>query len=128
MIIKINFDSETPIYMQIKNEIIKGIAKKEIEIGEELPSVRGLAEDIEVNMHTVNKAYSLLRDEGYIKMDRRKGAVVDLNLEKSKEIFESTIREELNVKIAECINRNITKEEIKNYIEEIYKELKGENK
>lgn len=128
MIIKINFDSETPIYMQIKNEIIKGIAKKEIEIGEELPSVRGLAEDIEVNMHTVNKAYSLLRDEGYIKMDRRKGAVVDLNLEKSKETFESSIREELNVKIAECINRNISKEEIKDYIDEIYKELKGENK
>lgn len=128
MIIKINFDSEIPIYLQIKNEIIKGIAKKEIEIGEELPSVRGLAEDIEVNMHTVNKAYSLLRDEGYIKMDRRKGAVVDLNLEKSKETFESSIREDLNVKIAECINRNITKEEIKNYIEEIYKELKGENK
>lgn len=128
MIIKINFDSETPIYMQIKNEIIKGIAKKEIEVGEELPSVRGLAEDIEVNMHTVNKAYSLLRDEGYIKMDRRKGAVVDLNLEKSNEIFKNNIREDLNVKIAECINRNITKEEIKNYIEEIYKELKGENK
>lgn len=114
--------------MQIKNEIIKGIAKKEIEVGEELPSVRGLAEDIEVNMHTVNKAYSLLRDEGYIKMDRRKGAVVDLNLEKSNEIFKNNIREDLNVKIAECINRNITKEEIKNYIEEIYKELKGENK
>ena len=128
MIIKINFDSETPIYMQIKNEIIKGIAKKEIELGEELPSVRGLAEDIEVNMHTVNKAYSLLRDEGYIKMDRRKGAVVDLNLEKSNEIFKNNIREDLNVKIAECINRNISKEEIKEYIEEIYKELKGENK
>lgn len=128
MIIKINFDSETPIYMQIRNEIIKGIAKKEIEEGEALPSVRGLAEDIEVNMHTVNKAYSLLRDEGYIKMDRRKGAVIDLNLEKSKQIFETNIKEDLNVRLAECINRNISKEEIKSYIEEIYKELKGENK
>lgn len=128
MIIKINFDSEIPIYIQIKNEIIKGIAKKEIEIGEELPSVRGLAEDIEVNMHTVNKAYSLLRDEGYIKMDRRKGAVVDLNLEKSKEIFKNSIIEDLKINIAECINRNITKQEIESYIEEIYKEFKGGNK
>ncbi|WP_300381396.1 GntR family transcriptional regulator [Clostridium sp.] len=128
MIIKINFDSEIPIYMQIKNEIIKGIAKKEIEIGQELPSVRGLAEDIEVNMHTVNKAYSLLKDEGYIKIDRRKGAMVDLNLDKSNEVFKNSIRDDLRINIAECINRNITKDDIEEYIKEIYNELKGGSK
>ena len=87
MILRIDFDSETPIYVQIKNQVIEGIAKSEIEIGEELPSVRALAEDIGVNMHTVNKAYNMLKDEGYIKIDRRKGAVVSLNLNQSIEKF-----------------------------------------
>ena len=66
MILKIDFDSDIPIYVQIKNQIIEGIAKGEIDKGEELPSVRALAEDIGINMHTVNKAYNMLKDEGYI--------------------------------------------------------------
>ena len=81
MILKIDFDSDMPIYVQIKNQIIEGIAKGEIDKGEELPSVRALAEDIGINMHTVNKAYNMLKDEGYIKIDRRKGAIVALNLD-----------------------------------------------
>ncbi len=62
MILKIDFDSDIPIYVQIKNQVVEGIARGELEEGEELPSVRGLADDIGVNMHTVNKAYSLLKD------------------------------------------------------------------
>ena len=42
--------------------------------GEQLPSVRQLAEDIGINMHTVNKAYTVLKQEGYVKVDRRKGS------------------------------------------------------
>ena len=95
MILRIDFDSETPIYVQIKNQVIEGIAKSELEIGEELPSVRALAEDIGVNMHTVNKAYNMLKDEGYIKIDRRKGAVVSLNLNQSIEKFREDLDENL---------------------------------
>ena len=80
VILRIDFDSEVPIYIQIKNQVIEGIAKGEIEKDEELPSVRSLAEDIGVNMHTVNKAYNILKEEGYIRIDRRKGAIVSLNL------------------------------------------------
>ncbi|MBS5951853.1 MAG: GntR family transcriptional regulator, partial [Clostridium sp.] len=95
MILRINFDSEIPIYIQIKNQVIEGIAKGEIDKNEELPSVRSLAEDIGVNMHTVNKAYSILKDEGYIKIYRRKGAIVDLNLSQSMEGF----KEEVNTNL-----------------------------
>ena len=73
--------------MQIKNQVIEGIARGEVEIGEELPSVRSLAEDIGVNMHTVNKSYNMLKEEGYIKIDRRRGAIVSLNLDLSAEKF-----------------------------------------
>lgn len=120
MILRIDFDSETPIYVQIKNQVIEGIAKSEIEIGEELPSVRALAEDIGVNMHTVNKAYNMLKDEGYIKIDRRKGAVVSLNLNQSMEKFKEDLNENLYFYMAQCFNRNINKEEIKEFIDKIF--------
>jgi GntR family transcriptional regulator len=120
VILRIDFDSETPIYVQIKNQVIEGIAKSEIEIGEELPSVRALAEDIGVNMHTVNKAYNMLKDEGYIKIDRRKGAVVSLNLNQSIEKFREDLDENLYFYMAQCFNRNISKDEIKLYIDKVF--------
>lgn len=76
MILKLDMSSEIPIYMQIRNQIVLGIGQGQLRAGEGLPTVRQLAEDIGVNTMTVNKAYSLLKGEGYIEIDRRKGAVV----------------------------------------------------
>ncbi|MDZ7542762.1 GntR family transcriptional regulator [Clostridium sp. MB05] len=120
MILRIDFDSEVPIYIQIKNQVIEGIARGEIEIDEELPSVRALAEDIGVNMHTVNKAYTMLKEEGYIKIDRRKGAVVSLSLEQSMERFKEDLNDNLYYYMAQCFNRGISKDEIKDYIDEVF--------
>ena len=120
MLLKIDFDSDIPIYNQIRTEIIKGIANGEIEEGEILPSVRGLASDIEVNMHTVNKTYNILKDEGYIKIDRRKGAFISLNLDESNNKFRKSFESELEYYIAECCNRGIAKEEVNKIIEEKY--------
>ena len=61
MVIKIDFQSEEALYMQLRNQIILGIATSVIQEGDSLPSVRQLAGDIGINMHTVNKAYSLFR-------------------------------------------------------------------
>lgn len=127
MILKIDFDSEIPIYMQIKNQIIEGIAKGEIEEDEELPSVRVLAEDIGINMHTVNKAYNILKDEGYIKIDRRKGAIVSLNLNTSKEKFYDELKRNLYFYMAECFNRNINKEEIKDFVDKSFLEFNNKD-
>ena len=76
MIIKINMKSETPIYLQLRNEIVKGIGKGEFEIGESLPTVRQMAAELGVNTMTVSKAYQLLKSEGFIVTDRRKGTIV----------------------------------------------------
>lgn len=126
MILKLDFDSEVPIYLQIKNQIIIGIANKELEEGDELPSVRALAEDIGVNMHTVNKSYGLLKDEGYIKVDRRKGAIISLDLDKGNQIFNNKLEEDMTIYIAECINRGISLEELKGKIEKIFNEYRKE--
>ena len=125
MILKIDFDSEIPIYLQIKNQVIDGIARGQLEDGEELPSVRGLAEDIGVNMHTVNKAYSILKDDGYLKIDRRKGAFISLDLRNSQEKFEEEFKYNLSYYMAECYNRGIDKELIKEEVEKLFRQFQG---
>ena len=61
MLIEIDFNSDEAIYVQLCNQIIMGIATDQLKIGETLPSVRQLADTVGINMHTVNKAYSVLR-------------------------------------------------------------------
>ena len=128
MILKIDFDSEIPIYIQIKNQVIEGIAKGAIENGEELPSVRGLAEDIGVNMHTVNKAYTLLKDDGYLKIDRRKGAFISVDLKSSMDKFKEEFNYNLEYYMAECFNRGIEVNEIKGEIDRIFGQFNLEDK
>ncbi|OZG59687.1 MULTISPECIES: GntR family transcriptional regulator [Bifidobacterium] len=76
MIIEVDQRSDVPIYEQLHLQIIAAIANDELVPGDQLPSVRSLAVDLGINLHTVNKAYALLRDEGYIVMRRGSGALV----------------------------------------------------
>ena len=76
MIIKINMQSEIPIYLQLRNEIVKGIGRGEFEPGESLPTVRQMATDLGINTMTVSKAYQLLKTEGFLETDRRKGTTI----------------------------------------------------
>ena len=76
MVLKIDMSGEIPIYIQLRNEIVKGIGRGELSPGENLPTVRQLASELGVNTMTVSKAYQLLKSEGFIETDRRKGAVV----------------------------------------------------
>lgn len=121
MLLSIDLESEEAIYLQIRNEVIKGIAKGEIEEGDELPSVRALAEELGVNMHTVNKSYALLKEDGYLRMDRRKGAVIAFYLEETKGRFLRDVNKEMELLVGECINRGISMEELFNQISTIHK-------
>lgn len=123
MLLNINFESDIPIYIQLKNEIIMGIAKKQIENGESLPSVRQLAEDIGINMHTVNKAYNMLKAEGFISMDRRKGAVVNTSGIIMDEKCIQEMVDGIRPYMAEAYCRGMTKEEFLKIAEEIYEDI-----
>ena len=70
--IQIDFNSDEALYIQLRNQIILGIATSRLQEGDTLPSVRQMAETIGINMHTVNKAYSVLRQEGLLCIDRRR--------------------------------------------------------
>ncbi len=76
MIVSIDYESDTPLYTQLYDEIVRGIASGRLESGESLPSVRSLAGDLGINLHTVNKTYQLLKQEGFVHIHRQKGAVV----------------------------------------------------
>lgn len=88
MILKIDFESEEALYVQLCNQIIRGIATETLHEGDSLPSVRQLADEIGINMHTVNKAYSVLKQEGFLRLDRRRGAVIALDMDKLRAMDE----------------------------------------
>lgn len=122
MIVRIDFNSSEAIYMQLRNQIIIGIAQDQIRDGESLPSVRQLADELGVNMHTVNKAYALLRNDGYLKLDRRKGAVVCVSLETRPRHLE-TINIDMRMMVAEAICKDISLSEMHQIITDMYKEF-----
>lgn len=76
MIIILQDGSDVPVFKQIRNQIVMGISDGRLKPGEKLPTVRALAEEIGINSMTVNKAYQLLKQEGYIMTDRRNGVRV----------------------------------------------------
>ena len=120
MVIEIDFQSDEALYTQLMNQIIMGIATSRLQEGDPLPSVRQLADTIGINMHTVNKAYSLLRQEGFVSIDRRKGAVICLDVDKLRAMEE--LKQNLRVALARGCCYNVTREEVHSLIDEILDE------
>lgn len=120
MVIEIDFNSDEAIYVQLMNQIIMGIATSKLQEGDTLPSVRQLADTIGINMHTVNKAYSLLRQEGFVTIDRRRGAIIALDVDKMKALEE--MKQNLMVALARGCCKNITRAEVHDLIDEIFDE------
>ena len=118
MIVEIDFNSEEALYIQLINQIIIGIATDQIREGDTLPSVRQLADNIGINMHTVNKAYSVLKQEGFLRVDRRRGAVIALDTDKMRTISE--MRRDLSVILARGFCKNVSREEVHNLVDSIY--------
>ena len=118
MVIEIDFQSDEALYTQLMNQIIMGIATSQLAVGDSLPSVRQLADYVGINMHTVNKAYSVLRQEGYIKLDRRKGAVIAIDYDQV--MASRQIMGMLQSVLAEAICKNVDREEVHEMVDAIY--------
>lgn len=118
MRIEIDFNSEEAIYIQLRNQIILGIATSMIREGDTLPSVRQLADTIGINMHTVNKAYSVLRQEGIVTIDRRRGAVIAIDMDRLHALQE--MRDGLRVILAKGCCKNISRQEVHELIDDLF--------
>lgn len=122
MILTLDFASDVPIYQQIRNAIVRAIADGQYVEGERLPTVRALALEAGINTMTVNKAYQLLKQEGYIVTDRRNGATVgsgpgQAGLESARR---HRLKEELELIVAEAKLHGISREELTELIREFY--------
>lgn len=124
MILKIDFESEEALYVQLCNQIIRGIATETLHEGDSLPSVRQLADEIGINMHTVNKAYSVLKQEGFLRLDRRRGAVVALDMDKLRALDE--MKNDLALIVARGICRDVGRDEVHALVDELYDEFMGQ--
>lgn len=124
MYIQLDFESDIPIYEQLKNEIIIGMAKKQLLPGERLPSVRALASDIGINLHTVNKAYQQLKQEGFLLIHRQRGVVVNPEgAPKADAHYEKKLQSILRPLIADSVCRGLSKEKYLELCKNIYKEI-----
>lgn len=125
MYIEIDFNSDEALYLQLRNQIIIGIATSQFQEGDPLPSVRQLADTIGINMHTVNKAYSVLKQEGFVKVDRRRGAVVSVDMDKLQAMEE--LKKDLQVLLAKSRCKCVSKQEVHELIDEIYESYEDNN-
>lgn len=123
MIIELDMNSSTPIYVQLRNQIVMGIGRGELKLGESLPTVGQLAQDIGVNTMTVNKAYQILKTEGYIKIDRRHGAIVSDNIDMDI-VFREKLENELELLLAEAAINGMDKRDFLSMCNEIYSKIK----
>lgn len=117
MLLRLDFSIDTPIYQQIRNQIVRGIAAGELVPGQQLPTIRALAADCGVNMMTVSKAYALLKQEGYIQTDRRCGTTVSA---KKPETLPSHIRENLLLALSEAKAAGAAEPDILALVKEVF--------
>lgn len=123
MYINLDLESTKPIYTQLVEQIIAGIARRELLPSERLPSVRSLAADIGINMHTVNKAYQELRDRGFILIHRQRGVVIHPEgTPPADEKYLDNLQESLHPLVAESVCRGLSKKEMVTLLSEVYDE------
>lgn len=125
MIISLDTSSSVPIYVQLRNQIVTGIGKGELKAGESLPTVRQLAQDAGVNTMTVNKTYQILKAEGFIEIDRRKGATV-CSVQEQDDVFKEKLETELELLSAEACLKGIEKEEFLKMCDRMFSCMKPE--
>lgn len=123
MFIEIDFSSDEAIYQQLCNQIILGIATEQYTDGQVLPSVRQLADQIGINMHTVNKAYTVLKQEGFVKVDRRRGAVISVDSDKERAL--EAVRGKIEEAVAEAICRGLSRDDMHGLVDRIFDQYEG---
>ncbi|MBL1228864.1 GntR family transcriptional regulator [Enterococcus sp. BWB1-3] len=123
MLMEIDMKSAIPIYQQIRNQIILGIASGKLGANESLPSVRQMADEIGINMMTVSKAYNTLKLEGYIITDRRNGTKV-AEFPPATEEFIEEFNQALELTLAKAAIHQLNDEDIHAIVTQILQNFK----
>ena len=125
MLLTLDLNSDIPIYTQIRNQVIKAIAMDQLHEGDALPSVRQMASDLGVNLHTINKSYNILKQDGFLAVHRRKGVVINsADQYKANNSYFSNLKENLEIIMSEAFCRGLNDEEICSIIKDITNDFK----
>lgn len=126
MFIELDLQSEVPIYKQLADQLIEGIASGKLSAGQPLPSVRTLAADLGINLHTVNKAYQALKQDGFLEIHRKQGVIVQPNrLPSADEAFRERLRRDLRPLAAESVARGMSEHELQELLLSLYREIQN---
>ena len=120
MLISLDFSADIPIYQQLRNQIVMGIASGDLRPGEKLPTIRALASELGINMMTASKAYQILKQEGYIASDRRHGAWVAAKTDESAVL--TKLEGALRLIIAEARVAGVPEHKMVELTRKLYKE------
>lgn len=120
----IDVSSEVPIYIQIRNNIILGMAYGTLKENDKLPTVRQLAKDTGINNMTVSKAYTYLKNEGLINIDRRNGARIK-KISDNSESYKQELFEKLELLIAESKINGLSKSDFLDICSFLFYKMKG---
>ncbi len=74
--VKLDFRSNEPIYLQIARQVEQLVAKGELKLGDQLPTVRELAAELRINFNTVGRAYRVLDESRLISTQRGRGTYI----------------------------------------------------
>ncbi|CAM3290916.1 MULTISPECIES: GntR family transcriptional regulator [Saccharibacillus] len=126
MFVELDLQSEVPIYKQLADQLIEGIASGKLAAGQPLPSVRALAADLGINLHTVNKAYQTLKQEGFLEIHRKKGVIVQPGpLPAADEAFLARLRRDLRPLAAEASARGLNEQELTELMQTLYRSIQN---
>lgn len=123
MILELDMMSDIPIYLQIRNQVILGIAEGKLKGGDALPTIRQMASDAGINTMTVNKAYQELKAEGYIEVDRRQGAKVSQKIPMLSDI--NKMEEKIRLLYAESRLKGMSKDYWAELLLQMDREMEG---
>ncbi|WP_394190017.1 GntR family transcriptional regulator [Paenisporosarcina quisquiliarum] len=125
MFIEIETNSAVPIYLQLAQSIIEGVAKGELKPGDSLPSVRSFAADLGMNMHTVNKAYHYLEEKEFIQIVQKKGVFIhEHSVRHASPSDRDRLKKELRPIIAEALCLQLSNEDLEKLVQELILKIK----
>jgi GntR family transcriptional regulator len=127
MFVELDLQSEVPIYTQLVEQLIEGMANGQLKPGDPLPSVRSLAADLGINLHTVNKAYQVLKQDGFLQVHRKQGVVVQTGgMPGVTPEFEEKLTHQLKALAAEAAVRGMKEEAFAQLCSKVYRQIKQE--
>ncbi|MFJ8065860.1 GntR family transcriptional regulator [Psychrobacillus sp. NPDC096426] len=125
MFIEIQTNSSVPIYLQLAQQLIEGIARGELKPGDSLPSVRAFAADLGMNMHTVNKAYHYLEEKEFIQIVAKSGVIIQPNgIPKATAEEKQLLAERIRPLVAEGLVLKLSEEEMVDMVQKLVQHIK----